>query len=185
MMRGCGSGLALLAVIVTFGFARLGLAQGEAPAKPAKPAAKDQATLEKEFSERLSGAVFVGRFTVDGSKKDPQPEKYTIQSVRKLVGETWLFTARIEYGGKDITVPMPLTVKWAGDTPVITLTDLSIPPLGTFTSRVLIHGDRYAGTWQHDKVGGLLFGTIEKPKPADKPEAAPKANTPAEKSPGR
>jgi hypothetical protein len=68
----------------------------------------------------------------------------------------------VKYGDKDVTVPIPLEIKWAGDTPVITLTDLAIPGLGTFTARVLIYDDRYAGTWQHGKVGGSLFGKIEK-----------------------
>ena len=49
----------------------------------------------------------------------------------------------------------------AGDTPVITLTHVVVPGLGTFTSRVMVYGDRYAGTWQHDKVGGHLWGHIE------------------------
>jgi len=59
-------------------------------------------------------------------------------------------------------VPLPLEVKWSGDTPVITLTNFTIPALGTFTSRVLIYNGKYAGTWTHGKVGGHLFGTIEK-----------------------
>jgi hypothetical protein len=25
----------------------------------------------------------------------------------------------------------------------------------------MFHGDRYAGTWQHGKSGGLMFGKIE------------------------
>ncbi len=33
--------------------------------------------------------------------------------------------------------------------------------MGTFTSRVMVYGDRYAGTWQHDKVGGHMWGHIE------------------------
>lgn len=57
---------------------------------------------------------------------------------------------------------MPLEIKWAGDTPVITLTDLAIPGLGTFTARVVIYDNKYAGTWQHGQVGGSLFGRIEK-----------------------
>ena len=36
--------------------------------------------------------------------------------------------------------------------------------LGTFTARVLIYDNRYAGTWQHGKAGGHLFGRIEKIK---------------------
>jgi len=40
---------------------------------------------------------------------------------------------------------------------------------------VLIYGDRYAGTWQHDKVGGHLWGRIEKPaKPAAEDSAQEK-----------
>ena len=74
------------------------------------------------------------------------------------------FTARIKYGDVDSEVPMPLTVLWSGNTPVITLDNLTIPGMGTFSARVLIHSDRYAGTWQHDAVGGHLFGKIEKAK---------------------
>jgi hypothetical protein len=47
----------------------------------------------------------------------------------------------------------------------MSLTDLTIPGVGTFTSRVMFYGDRYAGTWQHGDHGGLFWGTIEK-KPA-------------------
>jgi hypothetical protein len=66
------------------------------------------------------------------------------------------------WSAKRWTVPIPLEIKWAGDTPVITLTNLEIPGLGTFTSRVVIYEGRYAGTWQHGSVGGHLFGRIEK-----------------------
>jgi hypothetical protein len=63
---------------------------------------------------------------------------------------------------KDVTLPLPLEVKWAGETPVITLTDLKILVLGTFSARVVIHNNKYAGTWTHGKAGGHMFGTIEK-----------------------
>ena len=76
-------------------------------------------------------------------------------------GDYWLFKARIRYGDHDVTVPLPLEVKWAGQTPVITLNNVPIPGLGTFDARVLIDGNRYAGTWQHGEVGGLLFGRVE------------------------
>jgi hypothetical protein len=79
-------------------------------------------------------------------------------------GDYWLLTSRIKYGKNDITLPLPLEIKWAGDTPVITLTDFTIPSLGTFSSRVVIYDNAYAGTWSHGKVGGHLFGTIEKIK---------------------
>jgi hypothetical protein len=126
--------------------------------------AANQEELEKKFSESLSGVVFSGSYSVtSGDQEKPaQMEKYTITRVSKVKDDYWRFDARIEYGKNDLTVPLTLQVKWAGDTPMISLTDLTIPGLGTFTSRVLIHGDRYAGTWQHDKVGGHLWGRIEK-----------------------
>jgi hypothetical protein len=51
-------------------------------------------------------------------------------------------------------------VVWAGDTPVITLDKMPIPGFGTFTCRVMIFGDQYAGTWDGGDHGGHLFGKI-------------------------
>ena len=138
------------------------------------PAAADlnaeKAALEAVFKSTMENAVLTGRFTVDGRAGDRE-ERYEIGAVTKGEGEIWIVSARIKYGQNDVTVPVPVAVKWAGDTPVITLDDLTIPGLGTFGARVLVHetGDgppRYAGTWQHDAVGGCLFGTIA-PKPQE------------------
>lgn len=136
----------------------------------ATPAAKpDRAALEKELEKQLSGCVFVGKFTVVGKENQaPKEERYTITKVRKQDNGKWIFVARIQYGKNDVQVPMELDVEWAGDTPVITLTDLTIPGLGTFTSRVLIYRGWYSGTWLHGDVGGHLFGKIEKLPPPEK-----------------
>ena len=126
----------------------------------------DKQALEKRFSETLSGAALVGTYSVIGKNEDrpPRPERYELQSVKKLEGreDFWVFTARIKYGQKDVKLPLALKVLWAGDTPVITLTDFTIPGLGTFTARVMIYGDRYAGTWQHGEAGGHMWGRIVK-----------------------
>lgn len=125
--------------------------------------------LIQKLERDLTGVKLVGRFTVTGKENgSPRPEEYTISRATKLPeGDTWLIQARIKYGDKDVSVPVPVEIKWAGDTPVITLTNLTLPGLGTFTSRVVIYEGRYAGTWQHGDVGGHLFGTIEK-LPTDK-----------------
>jgi hypothetical protein len=68
----------------------------------------------------------------------------------------------MRYGDVDVTLPIVVTMVWAGDTPMITLTDFTIPSMGTFTARVFFYGDRYSGTWQHGAVGGHMFGNIEK-----------------------
>ncbi|MDF1745926.1 MAG: hypothetical protein P1V19_19665 [Gimesia sp.] len=125
---------------------------------------KQQEKREKKFEQQMAGATLVGHFTVDGKQngKAPRVERYEIASAKKLNGDQWLLTARIKYGNHDISVPMPLNVFWAGDTPVISLTNLAIPGLGSgFTSRVMFFEGRYAGTWQHGKVGGHLWGKIE------------------------
>ncbi len=120
------------------------------------------------FAESMRNVRLKGHFTVvsQGKTRTAQEEEYTIKSVKKLPkGDQWLFQARIRYGRVDMTVPLVLNVKWAGATPVIALDSLTIPGLGTFSARVLFHGKRYVGTWQHDDKGGHLYGVLEKIKP--------------------
>jgi hypothetical protein len=119
--------------------------------------------LERQFTDRMNGAALVGRFTVAGREDRPaNPDRYDISSVEKVGDDQWRFNARIRYGSVDATVPIVVTMRWAGDTPMITITDFTIPRMGTFTARVFFYGDRYAGTWQHGAVGGHMFGRIEK-----------------------
>lgn len=142
------------------------------PQSEASPAQSQQA-LFKKFEETMSGAKLVGHFTILGRDNSKMPkEEYTITRVQKLPdGDYWLFNARVKYGNKDTTVPMPLEVKWAGDTPIITLTNLTIPGLGTFSSRVVIYNGKYAGTWTHGEVGGHLFGEIRRADAANEEPA--------------
>ena len=124
-----------------------------------------QSELFKNFEKAMRGVRFSGFFTVDGSKNPPSEEVYEIQSVQKFGDQDlWIFTARIKYGQKDVTLPMPLPVKWVGDIPVITMDEMNIPGLGTFSAHVVIDGKKYAGTWSHGKVGGHLYGKITKIK---------------------
>lgn len=120
-----------------------------------------QDRLEDEFEKMLTGATLEGSFTVWGRESEPsRQEKYTIGSVTKLAGGYWTINARIEYGNHDVTVPVPVRVEWAGDTPVIQLTDATVPGLGTFSARVLFYRGQYAGTWSHDSGGGSQFGRV-------------------------
>lgn len=170
----------LAASVVAFAlFVPAGRIAGEEPKDAKEPAAETapkihQEALEKKFSESMANTVLIGRFTIEGQEDKPaSEERYEIESVTKLRGDFWTFLARIKYGKNDVKVPVTVRVLWAGDTPMVSLTDLTIPGMGTFTSRVLFYEDRYAGTWQHGKVGGHMFGRIEKAKPADdkKPES--------------
>jgi hypothetical protein len=82
--------------------------------------------------------------------------------VEKVGDDQWRFNARIRYGSVDTTLPIVVPLRFVGDTPMISITDLTIPTLGTFTARVFFYEDRYAGTWQHGDFGGHMFGRIQK-----------------------
>ena len=119
------------------------------------------AALEKA----LTGTKFVGVFTIDGKEGVPAKEEYTILSVKKAdEGDLWLFKARIKYGNQDVTLPVPVPIKWAGKTPVIEMDNLKIPLLGTFSAHIVIDDGKYAGTWKHGKFGGHMYGSIIKVK---------------------
>jgi hypothetical protein len=119
---------------------------------------------ERQFAERMSGASLVGQFTIAGREAGGggRPERYDLSSVEKVGDDRWRFNARIRYGSVDTTVPIVVPLRFVGDTPMIILTDFTIPTLGTFTTRVFFYEDRYAGTWQHGEFGGHMFGRIEK-----------------------
>jgi hypothetical protein len=134
----------------------------DAPPLPKATPVPDAATLEKRFEQQMKGVTLSGFFTVTGREDDKplKEEKYTIEKVSKLKEGFWLFSARIQYGKHDVTLALPLEVMWAGDTPVITLTDYAVPGFGKFTCRILLYDDRYAGTWSGGDHGGNMFGRL-------------------------
>ena len=129
-----------------------------APGCSRKP--DSEADLEKKFQEMMTGVTLVGNSTRFNKEGLFGPERYRIDKVSKIAGDTWMIQARMQYGTHDLPIPVPVAIKWAGDTPVITLTDLTIPGAGTFTARVLLYRGRYAGTWSAKDHGGELFGAI-------------------------
>lgn len=141
--------------------------------KPAADPAAEQAAREEAFGKLMSGATLEGQFTArDRADGKMANDKYTLGKVSKVAGEKdlWNFETRIQYGGKDITVPIAVRVVWSGDTPVITLDKLTIPGAGTFTARVMIFNNQYAGMWDGGgNHGGLMFGKVT-PKEEKKEE---------------
>jgi hypothetical protein len=114
--------------------------------------------------------------------------------VRKVGGDIWQIPARIEYSGKDITLPIVLPIRWAGDTPVVTVDDLPLPGFGTVSARVMFFEGHYSGYWKHGDHGGNMFGVIHpaedkpptsnaaRPSPSDSaPPSRVRANAPAHK----
>jgi hypothetical protein len=144
-------------------------AAAASPANPVPERPEDRAALEKKFAESLSGATLDGYFTeTPGDEGKPKPSKYVINKVSKIAGDLWLFEARIKYNDHDVTIPVPLAVRWAGDTPVITLDSASVSGFGSFTARVLIHDDSFAGMWSGGSHRGELYGRVVKESEKEK-----------------
>jgi len=181
-------------------------AQEAAPTKPAKtespvPAAgtmppadaKTRRTeLERQFAEMLTGATLRGMWQMTGeggltgneALTEPKSEAYHIVSASKLSDDLWLISARIEVGEKNVTVPVPVRVEWAGDTPVITLDDIPIPTMGTYSARVMFFRGFYSGTWLSNEknYGGIMAGRIVKGEP-DKSDGAKGVAVPVDGKP--
>lgn len=172
---------ALLALVMAGGAMAQEPGGREKPVAAAAPAAAEAAAAVRErharFAALMKDVKLVGSFTRDDDETaTPRREEYVISGATKVgTGDVWLVTSRIRYGSVDVTVPVPVEVKWAGETPVITLDEVAIPGLGTFSSRVVLDRGRYAGTWSHDKVGGHMFGAIVPAKAAA--DAAPEKGT--------
>jgi hypothetical protein len=136
------------------------------PAPTTRPA-MSKAELEKKFEKTMSNAVMSGSFTMNGSDRPPGHDKYTLGSVTKKPGaeDSWIFTANIQYGGHNVSLPLEIPVKWADDTPVISVTNFGVPGLGTYTARVVVYGDQYAGIWgsSDGSHGGQMWGKIDHP----------------------
>lgn len=151
----------------------------DAPAKDAKPedtkkaadAPKPAASAEKSlpidpeerFKVLFTKAYLSGRWAPlrDGALGEEQSgDKYQIVSVTKGNGDTWTVNARMKYRDQEIVMPIPVQMKFAGDTAILTVDNLAIPGGGTYTARLLIYERTYSGTWKGQRGGGMLYGTI-------------------------
>lgn len=166
----------LLASLLTWflSFAALRVSAAEEKEKPAAETAEQQFTEPTEeqaaaLEKLMNRATMVGHFTVTrgaGEKAGGKltEERYELGEVKRLDSGDWLIQSRIRYGDHDVTIPLTLPIRWAGDTPVICVDDMLIPGLGTFTARVMIYRGHYAGFWTGKDHGGHLFGVIEPAK---------------------
>lgn len=157
-------------------------------AAPVEVAAQEKSEEERfqAFSKMMTNVKLVGSFTVVGEAAPPKQDgAYVIKSVRKIPeGDYWVFSALVQHEGKEMPLEIPIEVKWSGDTPVITLENLTIPALGTFSARIVLYRDAYAGMWVHGPVKGHMYGVVEKAA-AEAPagDAKPVEKKPAEKKP--
>ena len=149
------------------------LAQSQTPAEPAKeskpesaakPASQPQSSdPEERFKLLFTKAYLSGRWA--SLKDGPLGEertgaKYNIVSVTKGSGDKWIVSAKMKYRDQDIVMPIPVQMKFVGDTAIMEVNNLAIPGGGTYTARLMIYERTYSGTWKGQRGGGMLYGTI-------------------------
>jgi hypothetical protein len=100
---------------------------GSALAQDSQPALTP---IEKDFEQSMSGVTLVGHYSRQGAS-GLSDDKYEIEKVTKVKDDLWRFDTRVQYGSNDMKLPVTLHVKWAGDTPVLELTDESVMGIGT------------------------------------------------------
>ena len=133
-------------------------APAEEPAKSTGPTPEQEA----KFVATLTNATLKGRWCgVKGGELGPEKEdSYTVVSITNLEGDKWQINARFPYGGKQIDLPIPAQVKWAADTPILILDNISMGTPRVYSARVMIYEKTYSGWWTAPDHGGLLNGVI-------------------------
>lgn len=141
-----------------------------APERPA-PAATSQepapADAETRFQAMLTNASLTGRWAPlrDGALGEERGgDSYQIVGATKVAGETWIVRAKLRYRERDFVLPIPVQVKFAGDTAILMVEKLAIPDGGTYSARVMFCEQTYSGMWTGGRGGGLLYGVITNAK---------------------
>lgn len=132
---------------------------------PGHAAADDAATLQAAFVAMLKDATLEGAWVpVQGGKSGEQKvDRYQVVRAEKIEGDQWRIISKMTHQGQEIEVPIPVIVKWAGDTAVMILDDVATGGGKSYSARVLFHNDRYAGSWwASNQPGGLVSGTISR-----------------------
>jgi hypothetical protein len=116
---------------------------------------------ERQFQESMNDVALDGFSLVDDSK-DLHEDHYVIERITKVGEDTWKFQAKVRVNDRDVKVTIPVPVKFAGDTPVISLTNFVVPGFGKFSARIVFWNGGYAGTWTSGKTRGKLFGKVNR-----------------------
>jgi thiosulfate/3-mercaptopyruvate sulfurtransferase len=127
--------------------------------------AVEMTDAEKHFQESMTNVTLTGFFTV-GDAGETKEDRYSIGKITKIGPDLWNFDASIKYGTKEYKATVQVPVKWAGDTPVMTLDSYLIKGQGVYSARILVFNGMYSGTWGAKDHGGKMFGKIVKNEPA-------------------
>jgi len=135
--------------------------------KPGEASAPLQADPEEHFKGLLTKASLSGRWAPlkDGELgEEKSGDKYGIVSVTKREGNDWTVNAKLKYRDQELLLPIPVQMKFAGDTAILVVDKLAIPGGGTYSARLMFYERTYSGTWMSERSGGMLYGTITNEK---------------------
>jgi hypothetical protein len=129
--------------------------------------AQGNSDVEANFIAMLKNATLKGTWApvqqaqLGASRKD---DGYRIARVEKKDGDKWMLVYRVTYQGREIEYPMPVTVKFAGDTAVLILDNVRAGlNKANWSARVLFHENVYTGRWWetgNKEHGGTIEGVI-------------------------
>lgn len=135
----------------------------DAPATAADAPKPEAVDPEARFRALLTKASLTGRWAPlrDGVLGDERGgDSYRIEGVTKTGGESWVVRAKLSYRQREFVLPIPVKVRFVGDTAILILDGLAIPEGGTYSARVMFHGQTYSGSWSGGRGGGMLYGVI-------------------------
>ena len=150
-------------ILSTLAFTLATTAFGQDSKPPAQsPSTPALTPAETKFKDLLTNATLIGRWAPikDGEMGEEKKDKYAIAGATKVKDDSWIIGAKMKYGDREIVAPIPVKVRWAGDTPVVIVDKMTIPGGGTYSARVLFFEKTYAGSWSSKNHAGLLNGTI-------------------------
>jgi hypothetical protein len=135
------------------------------PAPPTPPASQKPLPTDPEerFKLLFTKASLAGRWAPlkDGVLGEERGgDNYHIVSVAKVEGDGWIVSAKMKYRNQEIVIPIPVQMKFHGDTAILTVDNLMAPGGGTYAARLLIYERTYSGNWKGQRGGGMLYGTI-------------------------
>jgi len=129
--------------------------------------AQGSSNVETNFVAMLKNATLKGTWApvqqtqLGTSRKD---DGYRVARVEKKDGDKWTLVYLVAYQGKEIEYPMPVTVKFAGDTAVLILDNVRAGrDKANWSARVMFHENVYTGRWWetgNKEHGGTIEGIV-------------------------
>ena len=133
--------------------------------------AQGDADIEAKFIAMLKNATLKGSWAPVQQNRlgvEQGNDSYRIARAEKSEGGKWSIVSVFTVQGKQVELPLPASVKFAGDTAVLILDNVRAGQGKTnWSARVMFHEDVYAGRWwetANREHGGIITGTITRTK---------------------